>query len=174
MGTRTASPRCRYGERPQRDSVWRYICKNTTCWLATAHDVTTGVPQYKCRRENTSSAFSSSLTGLFEACRVNLVRVQFSNSTMASTSKAFRKCVDPCPRYLTPDDTHDCCVFCLGMEHARDVLEGGCSYADTEGMRENGYEGMPPVQEMITSLSLCGETSSLKAPSWPSKPLNLA
>ncbi len=24
------------------------------------------------------------------------------------------------------------------------------SYADTEGMRENGYEGMPPVQEMIT------------------------
>ncbi len=48
------------------------------------------------------------------------------------------------------------------------------SYADTEGMRENGYEGMPPVQEMITSLSLCGETSSLKAPSWPPKPLNLA
>ncbi len=45
-------------------------------------------------------------------------------STMASTSKAFRKCVDPCPRYLTPDDTHDCCVFCLGIEHARDVFEG--------------------------------------------------
>ncbi len=42
--------------------VWRYICKNTTCWPATAHDVTTGVPQYKCRRENTSSASSS------EAC----------------------------------------------------------------------------------------------------------
>ncbi len=78
MGTRTASPRGRYGERPQRDSVWRYIWKNTTCWPATAHDVTTGVPQYKCRREDTSSAFSSSLTGLFEACRVNLVRVQFS------------------------------------------------------------------------------------------------
>ncbi len=58
----TASPRGRYGERPQRDSVWRYICKNTTCWPATAHDVTTGVPQYKCRREDTSSASSS------EAC----------------------------------------------------------------------------------------------------------
>ncbi len=57
MGTRTASPRGRYGERPQRDSVWRYICKNTTCWPATAHDVTTGVSQYKCRREHTSSAF---------------------------------------------------------------------------------------------------------------------
>ncbi len=42
--------------------VWRYIWKNTTCWPATAHDVTTGVPQYKCRREDTSSASSS------EAC----------------------------------------------------------------------------------------------------------
>ncbi len=111
--------------------------KNTTCWPATAHDVTTGVPQYKCRREDTSSAFSSSLTGLFEACRVNLVRVQFSNSTMASTSKAFRKCVDPCPRYLTPDDTHDCCVFCLGMEHARDVLEGAvCVRCERLSMRK--------------------------------------
>ncbi len=47
------------------------------------------------------------------------------------------------------------------------------SYADIE-VRENGYEGMPPVQEMIASLSRCGETSSLKAPSLPSKPLNLA
>ncbi len=36
--------------------------------------------------------------------------------TMASTSKAFRRCVHPCPRYLTPDDTHDLCVFCLGEE----------------------------------------------------------
>ncbi|KAL0146535.1 hypothetical protein M9458_058166 [Cirrhinus mrigala] len=36
----------------------------------------------------------------------------------------FKKCVDPCPRYLTPDDTHELCVFCLGDEHTRDVLEG--------------------------------------------------
>ncbi len=48
--------------------VWRYICKNTTCWPATAHDVTTGVPQYKCRRENTSSASSS------EACVRSMVQ----------------------------------------------------------------------------------------------------
>ncbi len=34
------------------------------------------------------------------------------------------------------------------------------SYADIERMRENGYEGMPPVQETTPSL--------------PSKPLNLA
>ncbi len=58
-------------------------------------------------------------------------------STMASTSKAFRKCVDPCPRYLTPDDTHDCCVFCLGMEHARDVLEGAvCVHCERLSMRK--------------------------------------
>ncbi len=30
------------------------------------------------------------------------------------------------------------------------------SYPDIEGMHENGYEGMPPGQEMIASLSLCG------------------
>ncbi len=102
--------------------VWRYICKNTTCWPATAHDVTTGVPQYKCRRENTSSAFSSSLTGLFEAC--NLVRVQFSLYQMASTSKAFKIVCGSASSLLTPDDTHNLCVFCLGKEHARDVLEG--------------------------------------------------
>ncbi len=28
--------------------------------------------------------------------------------------KRFRKCVDPCQRYLTPDDAHDLCVVCLG------------------------------------------------------------
>ncbi len=56
---------------------------------------------------------------------------------MASTSKAFRKCVDPCPRYLTPDDTHDSCVFCLGMEPARDVLEGAvCVHFEQFSMRK--------------------------------------
>ncbi|KAL0195685.1 hypothetical protein M9458_009257, partial [Cirrhinus mrigala] len=37
-------------------------------------------------------------------------------TTMATTSKVFKK-------YLTPDDTHDLCVICLGEEHAREVLE---------------------------------------------------
>ncbi len=34
--------------------------------------------------------------------------------------KRFRKCVDPCQRYLTPDDAHDLCVMCLGEEHVRE------------------------------------------------------
>ncbi len=48
------------------------------------------------------------------------------------------------------------------------------SYADIEGMHENGYEGMPPVEETIASYLSVGEASSLKAASLPSKPLNLA
>ncbi len=56
---------------------------------------------------------------------------------MPSTSKAFKKCVDPCPRYLTPDDTHDCCVFCLGEEHARGVFEGAiCVHCELFSMRK--------------------------------------
>ncbi len=56
---------------------------------------------------------------------------------MASTSKAFKKCVDPCPRYLTPNDTHDCCVFRLGEEHARDVFEGAvCVHCELFSMRK--------------------------------------
>ncbi len=56
---------------------------------------------------------------------------------MASTSKAFKRCVHPCPRYLTPDDTHNLCVFCLGEEHARDVLEGAiCVHCECFSMRK--------------------------------------
>ncbi len=56
---------------------------------------------------------------------------------MASTSKAFKKCVDPCPRYLTPNDTHDCCVLCLGEEHAHGVFEGAiCVHCELFSMRK--------------------------------------
>ncbi len=49
----------------------------------------------------------------------------------------FKRCVHPCPRYLTPDDTHDLCVFCLGEEHARDVLEGAiCVHCELFSMRK--------------------------------------
>ncbi len=39
------------------------------------------------------------------------------------------------------------------------------SYANVEGMRENSYERMPPVEETLASYLSVGETSSLKAPS---------
>ncbi len=38
-------------------------------------------------------------------------------------------------------------------------------------MRENGYERMPPVEEMLASYLSMGETPSLKVPSLPSRPL---
>ncbi len=41
-----------------------------------------------------------------------------------SVVKRFRRCADPSQLFLTPDDTHDLCVMCLGEEHARSVLEG--------------------------------------------------
>ncbi len=41
-----------------------------------------------------------------------------------SIVKRFRKCADPCQRYLTSDDAHDLCIGCLGEEHMRSVLKG--------------------------------------------------
>ncbi len=38
-------------------------------------------------------------------------------------------------------------------------------------MRESGYERMPPIEEMLASYLSMGETSYLKVPSSPSKPL---
>ncbi len=62
---RTASSRGRYGERRQRDPCLKHTYKNTTCWPATAYDVTTGANHsIKGRRKNTSSSSSSSMTGL--------------------------------------------------------------------------------------------------------------
>ncbi len=68
---RTASSRGRYGERCQRDPCLKHTYKNTTCWPATAYDVTTGANHsINGRRENTSSSSSSSMTVLFEACNL--------------------------------------------------------------------------------------------------------
>ncbi|KAL0152587.1 hypothetical protein M9458_052310 [Cirrhinus mrigala] len=45
------------------------------------------------------------------------------------------------------------------------------SYANIEGMRENGYERMPPIEETLASYLSLGEASSLNAPSLPSERL---
>ncbi len=113
---RTASPRGRYGERRQRDPRLKHTYIKTPP-VGRRQPMTSppARPRYKGRRENTSFSSSSSLTGLFEACHSG--KSSFL-SIMASTSKAFKKCVDPCPRYFTPDDTHNLCVFCLGKEQA--------------------------------------------------------
>ncbi|KAL0158365.1 hypothetical protein M9458_046441, partial [Cirrhinus mrigala] len=110
-------------------------------------------PQYKrtpVEQDGLFFVFTDSLSGVCS----KTVRDLFSWKTMASTSKAFRKCADPCPRYLTPDDTHDLCVFCLGEEHAHNVLEGAvCVHCELFPMRKlrsrlslfSREEGQPPV-----------------------------
>ncbi len=60
-----------------------------------------------------------------------------------SVEKRFRRCVDPCQRCLTLDDTHDLCVMCLGEEHVHSVLEG---------------------MEFIVSLFSVGKSSALGCP----------
>ncbi len=45
------------------------------------------------------------------------------------------------------------------------------SYANIVGMRESGYERMPPIEETLVSDLSMGETASLKVPSLPCKPI---
>ncbi len=59
---RTASSRGRYGGRRQHDPCLKHTYKNTTCWPATAYDITAIYHSIKGRRENTSS------TSFSEAC----------------------------------------------------------------------------------------------------------
>ncbi len=81
-----------------------------------------------------------------------------------SVEKRFRRCVDPCQRFLTPDNTHDLCVMCLGEEHARSVLKGlECAHCELFSLgklrsrmslffRENRGNHLPPaarVQPML-------------------------
>lgn len=88
---------------------------------------------------------------------------------MASTSKAFKQCVHPCQRYLTPDDTHSLCVSCLGKEHARDVLEGAicahCERFSVEKLRSrlsSGSRGSgPAVAEARRRMSSWGSQVDL-------------
>ncbi len=46
---------------------------------------------------------------------------------------SFRKCSEPCDRFITAGDTHDRCVLCLGHNHAQAVLSGlsNCLYCDS-------------------------------------------
>ncbi len=41
-----------------------------------------------------------------------------------SVEKRFRRCVDPCQRCLTLDDTHNLCVMCWAKSTACSVLDG--------------------------------------------------
>ncbi|CAM4635653.1 unnamed protein product [Leuciscus chuanchicus] len=56
--------------------------------------------------------------------------------TSINMSEQFKKCVHPCPRYISGSDTHQLCVLCLGVQHARAALEGAaCSECDKLPLR---------------------------------------
>lgn len=48
---------------------------------------------------------------------------------------SFRKCKEPCTRYITAGDTHDRCVVCLGLHHAQAALSGLSSCPHCDGLR---------------------------------------
>ncbi len=107
MGTRIASPRGRYGERLQRDSCLRYICKKH-------HPLAGDSPWRHYRRDHnkrTAGRIHHQLFFVFTDWSVwrnvhsgrNTVFLYLSWRALA---RRLRLCVDPCPRYLTPDDTH--------------------------------------------------------------------
>ncbi len=61
---------------------------------------------------------------------------------MASTSKAFKIVCGSASSLLTPDDTHNLCVFCLGKEHARDVFEGKiCVHYESTALVYPSFQG---------------------------------
>ncbi len=43
----------------------------------------------------------------------------------------------------------------------------------SRGFEKNGYEKMPPIEEALACYLSMGKTSSLRAPSLPSKPLQV-
>lgn len=47
------------------------------------------------------------------------------------------------------------------------------NYARVEGMREHRYDLMEQVEEMLDSYLSLGEASTLKAPTLPTKPLDV-
>ncbi len=122
---RTASPRGHYGERLQRDSCLKKHMKKhhplagDSPWrhyLRRDHNIRTAGWIHHCFFVFTDwSVWRNVHSGR------NTVFLYLSWRALA---RRLRLCVDPCPRYLTPDDTHDRCVCCLGEEHARDVFEG--------------------------------------------------
>ncbi|ROJ25309.1 hypothetical protein DPX16_20122 [Anabarilius grahami] len=113
----------RFGERTLMNRCLKQLSNLTNSyWPVTSYDVIKDeTRKYKGAPRETVSLSSSSGTVLSVCSYFDLVR---ENSFDNMSDKRFRKCADPCPRFLTPGDIQDLCVFCLGEEHARTVLEG--------------------------------------------------
>lgn len=56
---------------------------------------------------------------------ISFARVCVCGKEKETMSRPFRKCITPCQRFRTPDDSHELCAICLGEEHARSALLSG-------------------------------------------------
>lgn len=75
----------------------------------------------------------------------------FGKKGISNMSARFRRC-SPCNIFITPDDTHDLCVICLGAEHTLSALKGaGCAHCDHFTVKKLHLE---LAEELETGLSL--------------------
>ncbi len=51
----------------------------------------------------------------------------------------FRKCIEPCDRFITTGDTHDRCVLCLGRNHAQAAFSGLFNYQHCDSLRLKAF-----------------------------------
>ncbi len=52
-------------------------------------------------------------------------------SKRGESGSQYRRCVTPCPRFITSGDTHSLCVVCLGAKHAESAFEeAGCPHCE--------------------------------------------
>ncbi len=106
----------------------------------------------KGRRHTTESAFL-----LFSKRSVSLCvlfGVVCHKQYIVMASGQFKRCVHPCPRFLTGGDTHQLCVHCLGVQHARAALEGAAC-ADCEAL---------PIRVLRSRLAVFNEAGQVRAP----------
>lgn len=101
--------------------VWTRVLNMPISWLTAVHDVASGAPaNIRGCLQNTSSALSS-----------GAVCFEWVDSKIANGSMSFSHCVSPCRRFLTPEDSPELCVICLGLEHTHAAFEGaGCTHCD--------------------------------------------
>ncbi len=109
----TASSRGRYGNAFSVTGVWS-MNEKTQCtwhWQVEAYDLSKWASAgIKGCLWNTPSSFLSSGDICFWS---------------VSIVKRFRRCAEPCQRFMTPDDTHDLCVKCLGKLRAGALCSRG-------------------------------------------------
>ncbi len=76
----------------------------------------------KGRRHTTESA--SLLFSMRSVSLCVLFSVVCHKQYIIMASGQFKRCVHPCPKFLTGGDTHQLCVHCLGVQHAQAAPEG--------------------------------------------------